>query len=268
MWTSPPSSSAWDGHARSAPGGDGAVPGRAARGLRIDEAPFDDWLAAERQRLRELALTALEKLLALDLAAGALEPAVGTGLRLLALDPLRESAHRTLMDAYVRQGRRTAALRQYQRCVEGLQRELGVAPEAATTRRFQEILSDAPPGAGRNGRAHHPLRAQRRRQPRLPGDRRGPPDLVLVPGWVSNVECFWEEPRVRASCGAWHHRPADSLRQARHRALRPGPSDALPTLEAAHGRPARGHGRGTGHERATLVGYSEGGTMCTLFAAT
>jgi hypothetical protein len=23
----------------------------------------------------------------------------------------------------------------------------------------------------------------------------GPTDLVVVPGWVSNVECFWEEPR-------------------------------------------------------------------------
>jgi hypothetical protein len=22
----------------------------------------------------------------------------------------------------------------------------------------------------------------------------GPPYLVLVPGWVSNIECFWEEP--------------------------------------------------------------------------
>ena len=24
----------------------------------------------------------------------------------------------------------------------------------------------------------------------------GAVDLVLVPGWVSNIECFWEEPRV------------------------------------------------------------------------
>ena len=23
----------------------------------------------------------------------------------------------------------------------------------------------------------------------------GPIDLVVVPGWVTNVECFWEEPR-------------------------------------------------------------------------
>jgi hypothetical protein len=24
----------------------------------------------------------------------------------------------------------------------------------------------------------------------------GPPDLVVVPGWVSNIEIFWEEPAV------------------------------------------------------------------------
>src|SRR5260370_5393843 len=61
--------------------------GELLEGFRVDEAPFDDWLATERQRLRELVLTELERLLALDLRARALEQAVATGLRLLALDP-------------------------------------------------------------------------------------------------------------------------------------------------------------------------------------
>jgi DNA-binding SARP family transcriptional activator/pimeloyl-ACP methyl ester carboxylesterase len=196
--------------------------------VRVDEAPFDDWLAAERQRLRELALTALEKLLALELAGGALDQAAATGRRLLALDPLRESAHRTVMDLYVRQGRRSAALQQYRQCAEVLRRELGVEPEAATTRRFHEIQSDTAPGSP--SRPPAPAAA-----PELPTTRyvrsgdvnlayqvigHGPPDLVLVPGWVSNVECFWEEPRVA-------------------RFLR----------------------------RLAGIGYSEGGTMCMLFAA-
>ena len=25
---------------------------------------------------------------------------------------------------------------------------------------------------------------------------RGPIDLVLVPGWISNIELFWEEPNI------------------------------------------------------------------------
>ena len=47
------------------------------------------------------------------------------GSGLLALDPLQEPVHRTLMRLYAQSGRRGAALRQYQACVAALQRELG-----------------------------------------------------------------------------------------------------------------------------------------------
>ncbi|HKW91221.1 MAG TPA: alpha/beta fold hydrolase [Methylomirabilota bacterium] len=242
--------------------------GELLEGLRVDEAPFDDWLAAERQRLRELALTALEKLLALDLTAGALEQTVVTGLRLLVLDPLRESAHRTLMDAYVRQGRRTAAVRQYQRCAEVLQRELGVAPEAATTRRFREIQSETPPeSAATVGPTTHYVRS---------GDvnlayqviGEGPRDLVLVPGWVSNVECFWEEPRVARFLRQLASIGRLILFDKRGTGLSDRvPQDALPTLEQRMAD-VRAVMDAVGSKRATLVGYSEGGSMCALFAAT
>jgi len=250
--------------------------GELLEGLRVDEAPFDDWLAAERQRLRELALTALEKLLALDLAAGALEPAAATGLRLLALDPLRESAHRALMDVYVRQGRRTAALRQYQQCAEALQRELRVEPEAATTRRFQEILDDAPPGSPRRPAAPGPAADLPTTRYVRSGDvnlayqviGEGPPDLVLVPGWVSNVECFWEEPRVsrflRRLAGIGRLILFDKRGTGLSDRVR---LDALPALEQRMDD-VRAVMDAVGSERATLVGYSEGGTMCALFAAT
>lgn len=241
--------------------------GELLEGFRIDEAPFDDWLATERQRLRELGLNALEKLLAMDLAAGAPEQAVGTGLRLLALDPLREGVHRTLMDLYVRQGRRTAALRQYRRCVEVLQRELGVAPEAATTRRFREIQSDAPPEPAAALPATRYVRSgDVNLAYQVIGD--GPPDLVLVPGWVSNVECFWEEPRV----ARFLRRLASIGRLILFDKRGTGLSDrvpphAVPTLEQRM-TDVRAVMDAVGSKRATLVGYSEGGSMCALFAAT
>ena len=253
----------------------GLYQGGLLENLRIDEAPFDDWLAAERQRLHELALTALEKLLAMDLAAGALEQAAAIALRLLALDPLRESAHRTLMDLYVRQGRRTAALQQYRQCAEVLRRELGVEPEAATTRRFHEIQSDTMPGDS-------PRAAPAAATPGLPTTRyvrsgdvnlayqvigEGPPDLVLVPGWVSNVECFWEEPRVsrflRRLAGIGRLILFDKRGTGLSDRVR---LDALPTLEQRM-TDVRAVMDAVGSERATLVGYSEGGTMCMLFAA-
>jgi DNA-binding SARP family transcriptional activator len=79
------------------------------------------------------------------------EPAAHAAARLLAIDPLQEEVHRTLMRLYVRQGRRAAALRQYQACVAILQKELGVEPEAQTKRLYLEILQRAAPAAGARG---------------------------------------------------------------------------------------------------------------------
>jgi DNA-binding SARP family transcriptional activator len=114
--------------------------GELLEGLNVDEPPFEEWLLAERERLRELALEALARLLAHQAKSQATERAIQTALRLLALDPLQESAHRTLMRLYARQGRRSAALKQYQVCVGVLQRELGAEPEPETRRLYQDIL--------------------------------------------------------------------------------------------------------------------------------
>ena len=115
-------------------------------GLVVDEAPFEEWLAGERERLRELALEGLAKLLAHQRRCGALEAAAQTALRLLALDPSQESVHRALMRLYADLGRRGAAVRQYQQCVNVLRRELGTEPDTETQALYQEILrrSSAP----------------------------------------------------------------------------------------------------------------------------
>jgi DNA-binding SARP family transcriptional activator len=113
-------------------------------GLSVDETVFEDWLMTERERLRELFLEALARRLAHQRTSGAAAPAVQTALRLLALDPLQEVVHRTLMRLYGQFGRRDAALRQYQECVEVLRRELGVEPEPETKAVYQEILRQRP----------------------------------------------------------------------------------------------------------------------------
>lgn len=109
-------------------------------GLDVSEPSFEEWLVSERERLRELGLEALAKLLAYQTKAGVPERAIQTAVRLMALDPLQEAVHRTLMRLYAQQGRRGAALRQYQACVRVLQRELGVEPEDETKQLYQEIL--------------------------------------------------------------------------------------------------------------------------------
>jgi tetratricopeptide (TPR) repeat protein len=112
-------------------------------GLRVQSESFEEWLLAERERLRELALEALAKLLAHQRQSGQHETAVHTALRLLALDSLQEPVHRTLMRLYACLGRRGTALRQYQTCVDALQKELGLEPEARTRRLYRLILRRA-----------------------------------------------------------------------------------------------------------------------------
>ena len=109
-------------------------------GFVLEEPGFEDWLVAERERLRELAIEGRAKLLAHQARTGETERAIQTAAQLLALDPLQEAVHRTLMRLYARQGRRATALRQYQMCVDLLRRELRIEPEAETKQLYQELL--------------------------------------------------------------------------------------------------------------------------------
>ena len=114
--------------------------GEFLEGLALDEAPFEEWLVAERLRLRELGMDVLARLLAGQRDAGAREAALQTALRLVALDPLQEAVHRTLMRLYVELDRREAALRQYQLCVSALQRELRAEPDEETKALYRDVL--------------------------------------------------------------------------------------------------------------------------------
>src|SRR5262250_2370986 len=155
-------------------------------GISPGSAQFEEWLRAERGRLHELALEAFAKLLAHQIKLEATEPAIQTALRLLSLDPLQEVTHRALMRLYARQGRRAAALRQYQLCVDVLQRELGVEPEEATKQVYRELL----PQQGTTPAAHpadaHTLPQRRRRH--RPSHHRSRPDTAPLIGRDKEVD--------------------------------------------------------------------------------
>lgn len=93
---------------------------------------FDLWLASERRRLEEALGQLLRRLLDHYVVAGAIDAAVQLALKLLAIDHLDESVHRTLMRLYLYQDRVGAALVQYRRCRELLAGELGVDPAPET----------------------------------------------------------------------------------------------------------------------------------------
>ncbi len=94
----------------------------------------------------------------------------------------------------------------------------------------------------------------------------GPFDLVFVMGWVSHLEYFWAEP----SFARFLRRLASFSRLILFDKRGTGLSDrvtALPTLEQRMDD-VRAVMDAVGSERAALLGVSEGGPMCSLFAAT
>jgi DNA-binding SARP family transcriptional activator len=93
---------------------------------------FSDWALAERERLRARYVDALVYLVRVHRARGELHKALAYGRRVLAVDPIREDAHRELMSVYDELGEPAQAVRQYEQCREILLNELGILPKAET----------------------------------------------------------------------------------------------------------------------------------------
>jgi DNA-binding SARP family transcriptional activator len=111
-------------------------------GFHLREAAFTEWLIAERQRLRGMAIGALESLLAHECRHHRAEPAIQVAHRLIALNPFHEAAHRSLMQLYARQGRRDTALQEYRLFADRLWHEIGEKPEAETHTLYRRILNE------------------------------------------------------------------------------------------------------------------------------
>ncbi len=100
---------------------------------------YADWIASERERLRALYLEALTFWIAQLRAQSDYAQMVLYAQKILALEPANEAAHTSLMFAYVTQGDRAAALRQYETCKQALWIELGVKPSTETESLAQRI---------------------------------------------------------------------------------------------------------------------------------
>ena len=94
----------------------------------------------------------------------------------------------------------------------------------------------------------------------------GPLDLVFVMGWVSHLEYFWLEPRF----ARFLTRLASFARLILIDKRGTGLSDRVGELPSLEQRmdDVRAVMDAAGSRRAALLGVSEGGPMCSLFAAT
>ncbi len=106
------------------------------------EGCYQDWCLFERERLQNLYLALLDRLVDYCEAHQAYEEGRIYAERSLRRDPARERAHRQLMRLWYLAGDRTAALHQYRKCVVSLEEHLGVLPAARTTWLYEQICAD------------------------------------------------------------------------------------------------------------------------------
>ena len=137
-----------------------AVPGDAE--LRGELLPgwYDDWVVLERERLRQLCTYALEALADKLARVGRYGEAVQAAHCAVRVEPLRETAHRTLVRIHLAEGNPGEAVRVYESFRAVLAAELGVSPSP----RMEALIARVrrPPAAPtviRSGVSCPPLRS-------------------------------------------------------------------------------------------------------------
>jgi class 3 adenylate cyclase/DNA-binding SARP family transcriptional activator len=157
--------------------------GRLIDEVTVDEEGWNDWLTGERERLLQLALGAMMGLGEQELAAGRAEHALKAGQRVIALNNMREDAHRLIVQALAATGRKAEALKHYKGLVALLKHELNTEPDAATRSLVAELRTTEPPSRS------PPVKIA---QPTLPQLNR--PSIVALP--VGNMRRDYEEENV------------------------------------------------------------------------
>lgn len=100
---------------------------------------YEDWVLIERERHRQLRLHALEALCRALTSAGRFGEATEAGIAAVAGEPLRESAHRALIDVHIAEGNAAEALRQYRLCSRLLRDQLGLEPSPRLRERLATL---------------------------------------------------------------------------------------------------------------------------------
>ncbi|HET8845727.1 MAG TPA: BTAD domain-containing putative transcriptional regulator, partial [Ktedonobacteraceae bacterium] len=100
---------------------------------------YNDWCIFQRDKLSTLYLEAQRQLAQIAWRHQLYDESVSHWRQILKIDNCQEEAHYHIMLCYVRQSKRSAALRQYQSCKEILLQELGIAPGSAIENIYRSL---------------------------------------------------------------------------------------------------------------------------------
>ncbi|HEX6610697.1 MAG TPA: BTAD domain-containing putative transcriptional regulator, partial [Hyphomicrobiaceae bacterium] len=139
-------------------------------GLSIESGEFESWRREVSARSKGQVLDVLTRLMTQLAASGESERAIEAGLRILRLEPLHETAARSLMRLYAGSGRRASAVELYRTLSDQLKKDLGAQPEPQTRAVYVEITKG---GEGKSASV---------------GDIKSPPSTTVARGTSSAVE--------------------------------------------------------------------------------
>jgi len=111
----------------------------------LAEDRYADWSFLRREHLNQIYLSMCRTLSEHYLHARSYGDAEKWAVETLKENQCDEAAHLQLMQIYIAQSRRTAAIQQYQRCKHVLQEELGVQPMPQIVALFRSMLDGDPP---------------------------------------------------------------------------------------------------------------------------
>lgn len=106
---------------------------------------YDDWVLLERERLRQLRMHALEALAEKYVAAARYGDAVQAAYAAVRAEPLRESAHRTVVRVHLAEGNVAEAVRAYESFQARLADEVGAAPTRQMRRLIESLRGEIRP---------------------------------------------------------------------------------------------------------------------------
>jgi predicted ATPase/DNA-binding SARP family transcriptional activator len=128
-------------------------------GTLLPDDRYEEWASARREALQQCYLELLEHLASAEESEADYQAALASLQRVIAVDPLREPAQRSLMRAYALSGQRQQAVRAFQTFQETLARDLDIGPEPESLQLYEQILAgDLAPGVAGPGAQVAPVR--------------------------------------------------------------------------------------------------------------
>jgi DNA-binding SARP family transcriptional activator len=129
-------------------------------GLRVPEPAFEQWLGAERARLKALAWAAFRLRLQELIATGSTDEAGAVALRMMRIDRFAEAPRAALLTMYAERGEFRAACRHYEAFSRLLWRSFGIHPPVPMQQFFHHCADrcgwGAEPGREGSSEFEHP----------------------------------------------------------------------------------------------------------------